>query len=182
LPDFLILDEPTNHLDVESIEAIEDAIEEYEGTVLLVSHDRALLRELSTRVWAYEGTHLTDYGGTFVEWEQAKKEATLAKRAADSLAADARREQERARGKSNASSEAQSQAARKARRKEVETAERAVKDAERRVAELKRQLADPKLYDGSGVNAKRAGELDKERAAAERALDTAMERWAALDK
>ncbi|MGH7616422.1 MAG: ABC-F family ATP-binding cassette domain-containing protein, partial [Gemmatimonadaceae bacterium] len=46
----LILDEPTNHLDVESIEALEDAIEQYDGSVLLVSHDRALLRALTTRV------------------------------------------------------------------------------------------------------------------------------------
>ncbi len=48
---FLIFDEPTNHLDVESIEALEDAIEEFDGTVLLVSHDRALLRALTTRIW-----------------------------------------------------------------------------------------------------------------------------------
>ncbi|HEU4525654.1 MAG TPA: ABC-F family ATP-binding cassette domain-containing protein, partial [Gemmatimonadales bacterium] len=46
---FLLFDEPTNHLDVESIEALEDAIEAYDGTVLLVSHDRALLRALTTR-------------------------------------------------------------------------------------------------------------------------------------
>src|SRR6266699_2596762 len=47
----LVLDEPTNHLDVESIEALEDAIEAYDGTVILVSHDRALLRALTTRIW-----------------------------------------------------------------------------------------------------------------------------------
>ncbi len=45
----LVLDEPTNHLDVESIEALEDAIQEYDGTVILVSHDRELLRALTTR-------------------------------------------------------------------------------------------------------------------------------------
>ena len=66
----LVLDEPTNHLDVENIEALEDALEEYEGTVLLVSHDRAFLREVATRVWAFDGTRLVDYDGPFAEWEE----------------------------------------------------------------------------------------------------------------
>jgi ATP-binding cassette subfamily F protein 3 len=67
----LILDEPTNHLDVENIEALEDALDEYDGSVLLVSHDRAFLREVATRVWSFEGTHLEDFDGPFVEWEKA---------------------------------------------------------------------------------------------------------------
>jgi len=178
----LILDEPTNHLDVESIEALEDAIEEYEGTVLLVSHDRALLRELSTRVWAFENGRMTDFSGTFVEWEQARKGAALAKRAADALAADGRREKERAKSRSNAAAEADGQAARRAQKKEAQAAERAVQDAERTVADLKAQLADPALYDGTGAKAKRAGALGQQLAAAERALDAAMERWAGLDR
>jgi ATP-binding cassette, subfamily F, member 3 len=65
----LVLDEPTNHLDVENIEVLEDALDEYEGTVLLVSHDRAFLREVATRVWSFDGTHLKDFDGPFVEWE-----------------------------------------------------------------------------------------------------------------
>ena len=65
-----VLDEPTNHLDVENIEALEDALDEYEGSVLLVSHDRAFLREVATRVWAFDGTHLSDFDGPFVEWEE----------------------------------------------------------------------------------------------------------------
>jgi len=68
----LILDEPTNHLDVENIEALEDALEEYEGSVLLVSHDRAFLREVATRVWAFDGTRLVDFDGPFVEWEEER--------------------------------------------------------------------------------------------------------------
>jgi ATP-binding cassette subfamily F protein 3 len=68
----LILDEPTNHLDVENIEALEDALEDYEGSVLLVSHDRAFLREVATRVWWFDGTRLLDFDGSFVEWEEAR--------------------------------------------------------------------------------------------------------------
>lgn len=68
----LILDEPTNHLDVENIEALEDALEDYEGSVLLVSHDRAFLREVATRVWEFDGARLTDFDGSFVEWEEVR--------------------------------------------------------------------------------------------------------------
>src|SRR5690348_1439907 len=69
----LVLDEPTNHLDVENIEVLEDALDEYEGTVLLVSHDRAFLREVATRVWAFDSDRLTDFDGPFVEWEEERK-------------------------------------------------------------------------------------------------------------
>jgi len=55
------LDEPTNHLDVESIEALEDAVEEYDGTVILVSHDRALLRALTTRIWILHERRMTEF-------------------------------------------------------------------------------------------------------------------------
>ena len=176
----LILDEPTNHLDVESIEAIEDAVEEYEGTVLLVSHDRALLRELATRVWAIEGDKIADFGGTFVEWEQMKKDQALKRRADEALAADARREKERERSKANAAAERESQAERKSKKQGAARAEQAVQEAEREVARLKEQLADPSLYGGGSAGAKKAGELQKALAAAERALDAAMARWAEL--
>jgi ATP-binding cassette, subfamily F, member 3 len=73
----LILDEPTNHLDVENIEVLEDALDEYEGSVLLVSHDRAFLREVATRVWSFDGTHLTDFDGPFVEWEEDRARRTV---------------------------------------------------------------------------------------------------------
>src|SRR4029079_3152321 len=92
----LILDEPTNHLDVESIEALEDALEDYEGTVILVSHDRAFLRELSTRVWAFDGTHLEDYGGPFVGWEQHAAARAARRNAAQAVEAAAVRKAARA--------------------------------------------------------------------------------------
>ena len=60
-------------------------------------------------------------------------------------------------------------------------AEKAVTEAERRVGDLKRQLQDPSLYDGNAAKAKRAGQLDKELADAQRKLDGAMAKWAELE-
>lgn len=73
----LILDEPTNHLDVESIEALEDAIEAYEGSCLIVSHDRAVLRGLATQVWEVKNQQLIIFPGSFVEWEALRAENKL---------------------------------------------------------------------------------------------------------
>ncbi len=71
----LILDEPTNHLDVESIEAMEDAIEGYEGSMVVVSHDRAVLRGVATQVWELRDRKLLVFPGSFVEWEAVRAEA-----------------------------------------------------------------------------------------------------------
>src|SRR5439155_6570819 len=70
----LIFDEPTNHLDVESIEALEDAIDGYDGTIILVSHDRALLRALTSRIWILHERHMTEFVGGFAEWEEVSSE------------------------------------------------------------------------------------------------------------
>ena len=53
-PNVLVLDEPTNHLDLESINALNVALQKYEGTVLLVTHDQDLLEEVGTRVWQFD--------------------------------------------------------------------------------------------------------------------------------
>jgi len=71
----LVLDEPTNHLDVEMIEALENALNAYEGTLLLVSHDRRFLAKLATRVWEVEGGTFTDYRGNW-DYYARKREAT----------------------------------------------------------------------------------------------------------
>ena len=64
----LVLDEPTNHLDIESREALEDALAAYPGTILMVSHDRALIEALATRTIAIEGTRLRLRDGAFGEY------------------------------------------------------------------------------------------------------------------
>jgi ATP-binding cassette subfamily F protein 3 len=171
----LILDEPTNHLDVESIEAIEDAIEEYGGTVILVSHDRAFLRELSTRVWAFDGLRLEDYGGPFVEWEvmAAERAKRRASQAAEAEAAARQAEREKAK---RAAAKAPGPDDGKKAKREAEERERAVQLAEAKVAELEAQLANPGLY-GDADGARKAGALNKQLEAAKRDLERAMERW-----
>jgi hypothetical protein len=86
--------------------------------------------------------------------------------------------QEKIRARGNAAAEQKDQAARRASKKIADHAERTVHDLERKVAELRRALDDPDLYDGSAAKAKQAGKLDKELAAAQRALDDALARWA----
>ncbi len=67
-PNFLVLDEPTNHLDLESINALNIALQKYEGTVLLVTHDHDLIEEVATRIWHFEGGRIEDFKGPYEEY------------------------------------------------------------------------------------------------------------------
>jgi ATPase subunit of ABC transporter with duplicated ATPase domains len=73
-PNVLVFDEPTNHLDLESINALNQAIQKYEGTVFLVTHDEDLIEEAGTRIWHFEGGptdfHITDHKGPYEEYQQ----------------------------------------------------------------------------------------------------------------
>jgi ATPase subunit of ABC transporter with duplicated ATPase domains len=72
-PNFLVLDEPTNHLDLESINALNIALQKYEGTVLLVTHDQDLIDEVATRIWHFENHHVEDFRGPYAEFESARE-------------------------------------------------------------------------------------------------------------
>ncbi|HEU5219999.1 MAG TPA: ABC-F family ATP-binding cassette domain-containing protein [Gemmatimonadales bacterium] len=173
----LVLDEPTNHLDVESIEAVEDAIEEYEGTVILVSHDRAFLRELSTRVWAFDGGRIEDYGGPFVEWELHAAERKKLRDAARLKDEQAARTAVRSELRKNAAGRKEGEDAQRAGRREAAAREADVHRLEARVSELATALADPALYNGAADGARKAGQLDRELKETRRALEDAMARW-----
>jgi ATPase subunit of ABC transporter with duplicated ATPase domains len=67
-PNVLVLDEPTNHLDLESINALNIALQKYEGTVFLVTHDEDLMEEVGTRVWQFDGKTIHDFKGTYEEY------------------------------------------------------------------------------------------------------------------
>jgi len=67
-PNVLVLDEPTNHLDLESINALNVALQKYDGTVFLVTHDEDLMDEVGTRVWHVDGRRIEDFKGTHEEY------------------------------------------------------------------------------------------------------------------
>jgi ATPase subunit of ABC transporter with duplicated ATPase domains len=68
-PNFLMFDEPTNHLDLEAINALNIALQKYEGTVLLVTHDHDLIDEVATRLWIFKDGQIEDFHGPYVEWK-----------------------------------------------------------------------------------------------------------------
>ena len=70
-PNVLMLDEPTNHLDLESINALNIALQKFEGTVFLVTHDQDLIEEVGTRVWHFDNGVITDFKGAYEEYAAA---------------------------------------------------------------------------------------------------------------
>jgi ATP-binding cassette subfamily F protein 3 len=177
----LILDEPTNHLDVESIEALEDALDEYEGTIILVSHDRALLRALTTKTWVLHERRITEFDGSFAEWEVVSQERAHAAAVHAQEEEQLRRVHEKqkmqrantAKGQNGTGD--QKARARDARRK-VEDLETRVATLEAKVTELSKQLEDPALYTTNGGGAK-AQKMGKELDEARRGLDRAIDEW-----
>jgi ATP-binding cassette subfamily F protein 3 len=122
----LILDEPTNHLDIESREALEDALQEFQGSLLLVSHDRALLDAVGTRTVAFEEGDLHSYVGGWPEYVRVR----------------AQREAVRANSKSPAQRKPPRKPPPKRTRSEDEI-ERQIEAAEAALARLEDELADP---------------------------------------
>jgi len=172
----LILDEPTNHLDVESIEALEDAIEAYDGTVILVSHDRELLRALTTRIWILHDRRLTEFAGGFADWEEVSAERSHAASVSAAEEQALRRVHEHQRV---------APPAKKDPRKELRRAQQGLAAAEGRVTELESQVArlvaaleDPALYTNADGAAKARG-LGAQLETVKRALDAALEQWTA---
>jgi len=73
-PNFLVLDEPTNHLDLESINALNIALQRYDGTVLLVTHDHDVIDEVATRIWHIEAGHVEDFNGPYADYLAAEQQ------------------------------------------------------------------------------------------------------------
>jgi ATP-binding cassette subfamily F protein 3 len=132
----LILDEPTNHLDIESREALEDALLAFEGAVILVSHDRALLEAVGTRTAVCEGGELSSHPSGWAEYQRRREED---EEAAAAAAATKRRSSKG--GKRQRPAAVAQRAARRASR----LAEQ-VEDAEAVLSAVEEELADPAAW------------------------------------
>ena len=78
---FLILDEPTNHLDIQSVKILKEVLRDYEGTYIVVSHDRFFLSQIANKIWWIEDHTLREYPGTYEEYEYSKKAPEKTKKA-----------------------------------------------------------------------------------------------------
>ena len=172
----LILEEPTNHLDVESIEAIEDAVDDYDGSVLLVSHDRALLRALTTRIWVIHEKRITDFDGGFAEWEVAAKERAHAAtvKAAESESRHRVHERQIVERPHRPDRDRRT-SARKARER-LTTAEGRVTELEGAIDAMTTVLDDPALYTTAEGTSRAAG-IGKKLEEAKSALEAAFAEW-----
>jgi ATP-binding cassette subfamily F protein 3 len=158
----LVLDEPTNHLDIESREALEDALLAYEGAVVLISHDRALLEAVGSRTLVCEGGRLSSYP---MGWAAYQADRDLR----ESEAAGAAKRSKAASKKPKSAGTKTEKAARKRAGRLAERIER----AEAELKAVEDELADPGVWSSPG-RAKRAEDSHE---AAKRALADAYEKW-----
>ena len=148
-PDILLLDEPTNHLDMDSREVLEDALENFPGTILAISHDRYFINRFATKVCVLEAGGVKEYLGNYDDYfekinrQQApdSENAGMTKTAMDKEKRKSREEEKRIREKKNA----------------IAAAEKAIATAEEEAAEMEAQLADPATYQ----DAEKAAQLAK---------------------
>ncbi len=145
----LILDEPTNHLDIESREALEDALMEFEGAIVLVSHDRALLEAVGSRTLVCEDGKLRSHDSGWAEYQRRRDEQASAETAA------AKSTNGKGGGRYSATKPAEKAAKRVAR------LEQRIERAEAELREIEDELADPGAWSSPG-RAERAGERHTE--------------------
>ena len=133
----LILDEPTNHLDIQSREWIEEAVEEYEGNLLFVSHDRYFIDRFASRIWMLEDGHITDFRGNYQEYQAARARGVAGKSASDvQVSAEKVPEPKEKKEKPKRPGGT------KNLEKEVTAAERAVAKAEEQMYDLEQQIQE----------------------------------------
>ena len=178
---FLILDEPTNHLDIAAKEVFEDALLDFPGTLLIVSHDRYLLQKIPTAIYELNPDGITVYLGSYDYYEQKASSVSSGKAYLEGLgkasqaktAAVALSKEERIAQRAKEKEEA---ANLRKRQRRLEAAEEMVQKGENRVAELENLLCQPEIFSDPGKARKTNSELLEAKAQ----LESYYEEWMAL--
>jgi ATP-binding cassette, subfamily F, member 3 len=174
----LILDEPTNHLDLDAREALEDALLAFEGAVLLVSHDRALLDAVGSRTVAFEDGRLRSYDGGWAEYARVREERREAAAAAGAAAKQERRAARRERRtdgtpSGNGAPRRDRTGPSKNEQRRIAELEREVERAEADLKRLEDELADPAMWSSPSRTERNTARHEK----AKRAVQQAYARW-----
>ncbi|TPE46052.1 ABC-F family ATP-binding cassette domain-containing protein [Pontibacter mangrovi] len=172
---FLMLDEPTNHLDMQSVNILIQALEQYEGTFVVISHDRYFVENVATKIWYIEDYQLKEYPGTYHEYEawQEKREKEAKKEAASNAPAAPAKTEKPVREKSDFS---QLTNQLKQVNKQVSEVEKEVHQLEQKLSAQEKHLADPQVY--GDVEKLQKATLDFESLKAK--LDKKQEEWEKL--
>ena len=137
----LVLDEPTNDLDIDTLELLESLLQEFQGTLFLVSHDRAFLENTVTQVIAFEGNGvLTEFGGGYDDWLRFTKQQALENTASDTKKSTATKPAQAEKPKSNAQKLSFKES------KELAELPANISQLETKMAEINQQLANGALY------------------------------------
>ena len=174
-PNVLILDEPTNHLDLESIEALVAELERFEGTLILVSHDRWFVSRLATRVVEIKPDEVTDYPGTYEEYVHHSGDDHLD---ADRVVLKARREKKKKTKKTDVSVVDPAKEIRRIQSDRDELTNR-VASAEQRVDDIDETLAAPGFYERAASD--EIAVLGNERGELKEQIERGLDEWATLE-
>ena len=172
----LVLDEPTNHLDLSTKEVLEDALAEFSGTIILVSHDRYLLNKVASRIIEVKHNEVNSYEGNFDAYSEAVNAARQLK--AQSEAEIKRAEEEKA-YKENKAKQYRSKEQRAAdaqKRNRIRELEKEIEDTEVLIFELENAISDPEIASDYSKMSEKCKELEE----AKTALDQKMDEWAEL--
>ncbi|GAA4384501.1 ABC-F family ATP-binding cassette domain-containing protein [Hymenobacter koreensis] len=149
---FLLLDEPTNHLDMQSVNILIQALEQYEGTFIVISHDRYFVENVATKIWYIEDFQLKEYPGTYHEYEQWQEDrAKDAKKAAANGQAAPAKQAPKPETKKQLSQGERETAQRELKQlsKQLQETEARVNKLELELAGYEKQLADPNIYNNA---------------------------------
>ncbi len=145
---FLLLDEPTNHLDMHSVELLIEALQKYEGSYLLVSHDRYFVSKTANKIWEIQDLKVQEFAGGYEEWEQWKKDHQKPERKIEK--AEPKEKKEVARKSASQQQEKEKQRELQKIKKQFEQTEKALEKINAEKATLENLLASPDIYSDAG--------------------------------